>query len=117
MKLAHYILEGHTPKRVDFLTWGRWFEGADRAVALDRFRGGVVSTIFLGLDHRWSGDGPPLLFETMVFGGPLDQAQQRYAFWNEAMRGHNALLAQSRKAAETVDRIAAQVGAKAPEHE
>lgn len=25
-----------------------------------------VSTVFLGLDHQW-GDGPPLLYETMVF--------------------------------------------------
>jgi hypothetical protein len=31
-----------------------------------------ISTVFLGLDHRHFGDGPPLLFETMVFGGSRD---------------------------------------------
>lgn len=26
-----------------------------------------VSTVWLGLDHNYSGTGPPLIFETMVF--------------------------------------------------
>jgi hypothetical protein len=26
-----------------------------------------VSTVFLGLDHNWLSEEPPLLFETMVF--------------------------------------------------
>lgn len=37
-----------------------------------------VSTVFLGMDHRHFGEGPPILFETMVFGGPLDMQQVRY---------------------------------------
>jgi len=28
-----------------------------------------VSTVFLGLDHNFSSKGPPVVFETMVFGG------------------------------------------------
>lgn len=46
-----------------------------------------VSTVFMSLDHEW-GDGPPILFETMVFGGPLDQAQERYSTKQEAIEGH-----------------------------
>lgn len=46
-----------------------------------------VSTVFLMLDHQY-GDGPPLLFETMVFGGKLDQEQVRYSTWDEACVGH-----------------------------
>lgn len=47
-----------------------------------------VSTVWLGLDHSWSG-GPPLIFETMIFGGPLDQDyQQRYSTVEEARAGH-----------------------------
>src|ERR1035437_632572 len=30
-----------------------------------------ISTIFLHIDHRF-GDGSPLLFETMIFGGEHD---------------------------------------------
>lgn len=46
-----------------------------------------VSTVFLGLDHSF-GSGPPLLFETLVFGGPFDQEMERYATWVEAEYGH-----------------------------
>ncbi len=48
----------------------------------------VVSTVWLmGIDHQ-HGDGPPLLFETMVFGGDYDNELWRYATEEEAMRGH-----------------------------
>jgi hypothetical protein len=47
-----------------------------------------VSTIFLGLDRRFEGEGPPILFETMVFGGKHDQYQERCATWDEAEAMH-----------------------------
>jgi hypothetical protein len=47
-----------------------------------------VSTVFLGIDHSFNRDGPPLLFETMVFGGHLDQQMDRYATLEEAEAGH-----------------------------
>lgn len=50
----------------------------------------LVSTVFLGLDHRY-GDGPPLLFESMIFGGPLSGEQRRYSTKAEALAGHEAL--------------------------
>jgi hypothetical protein len=28
----------------------------------------------------------------MVFGGPLDHEQDRYSTWDEAIRGHEAML-------------------------
>jgi hypothetical protein len=46
-----------------------------------------VSTVFLGLNHQY-GDGPPLIFETMVFGGKYDQEQERYATEAQALEGH-----------------------------
>lgn len=46
-----------------------------------------VSTIFLCIDHGW-GEGPPIIFETMVFGGPLDQEQWRYSTEAQALAGH-----------------------------
>lgn len=47
--------------------------------------GGVrISTVFLGIDHQY-GDGPPLLFETMVFGlKDGSEPQDRYSTWEEA---------------------------------
>lgn len=47
-----------------------------------------VSTVFIGLDHRMGGDGPPALFETMIFGGRLDEFQNRCCTWDEAERMH-----------------------------
>ena len=83
----HYILDGHKPVLVDLMTWAHWFEKADRHVA-QKIQGDVrVSTVFLGLDHQW-GEGPPILFETMIFGGKHDQYQKRYSTWNEAEQGH-----------------------------
>lgn len=51
-----------------------------------------VSTVWLhGIDHGY-GDGPPILFETMVFGGDFDQELRRYSTEEEAMRGHLAAV-------------------------
>lgn len=102
---GHYILEGHTAvAEHDPLTWARWFESADRHVALTEHELFRVSTVFLGLDHQF-GRGPPILFETMVFlktGDPsspnilerfdesIDQA--RYANWEDAELGHKATV-------------------------
>jgi hypothetical protein len=53
----------------------------------------AVSTIFLGLNHRYFGDGPPLLFETMVFGGELDKELERYETKAQALVGHDEMVA------------------------
>ena len=84
----HYVLDGIEPVEVDALTWAKWFEKNDRKIALARLANRVtVSTVFLGLDHQY-GDGPPLLFETMIFGGAEDQWCDRYTTWEQAISGH-----------------------------
>lgn len=54
--------------------------------------GAWVSTVFLGINHRW-GSGPPLLFETMVFWetGRGPELQVRWSTWLEAEEGHQAI--------------------------
>lgn len=47
--------------------WGRWFQTADRKIARTDIGETFVSTVFLGLDHNFTGDGPAILWETMVF--------------------------------------------------
>ena len=74
------------------MTWAHWFETAERHVALTKISEKVtVSTVFLGLDHAW-GQGPPMLFETMIFGGPYDQEQDRYSTWEKAQEGHERMV-------------------------
>lgn len=46
-----------------------------------------VSTVFLGTDHGY-GRGAPILFETMIFGGPLDEEQDRFCTVHEARVAH-----------------------------
>ncbi len=50
-----------------------------------------VSTVWLGIDHQW-GDGPPLIFETLVFGGKHDQHMERYSTEDEAKEGHKRVV-------------------------
>jgi hypothetical protein len=94
-----YILDGHNAVPIDdLLEWGRWLQTAKRTVAKDELPSGTrVSTVFLGLDYN-HGFGSPRIFETMIFGGPLDQEQDRYATWEEAETGHAAMLARAKEA-------------------
>ena len=88
----HYILRGKEVVKVDLMEWATTLETMDRQVARDTLPGDVqVSTVFLGLDHSF-GNGPPLLFETMVFGGDHDQEQERYTTWEEAEDGHKRIM-------------------------
>ncbi len=91
--VGKYILDGHTPvPEPDTLKWARWFEdnGATRHVADTQIAGIRISTVFLALDHSFS-DGPPELFETMIFGGKLSEQQRRYTTWGQAAAGHRAM--------------------------
>jgi hypothetical protein len=99
MTLGKYILVGHEPVLIDdLLEWARWFESDTQArrVSFTQISPQVhVSTIFLGLDHNFGMYGPPLLFETMVFGGALHEACERYATWQEAEVGHAFMVQQA----------------------
>lgn len=62
----------------------------------------TVSTVFLGLDHSF-GEGPPVLFETMVFGGKHNEEQWRYCTWDQAEVGHRQVVALVTKIAAMAD--------------
>ena len=85
-----YILDGKKPvKEPDLLRWSKWFEVIkNRVVAQDKIQDIHVSTVFLGLDHNWLKSDDPILFETMIFGGPHNNYQERYRTWKEAEVGH-----------------------------
>lgn len=97
--------DGNPVAEPNTITWGRWFETADRIVAQDTVYivaqdtvlGVKVSTVFLGLNHNY-GPGPPLLWETMTFAvdssrPELDGLQERYETKEAALAGHKAMLA------------------------
>jgi hypothetical protein len=86
----HFILQGHDVVAVDLMTWAHWIETAHekRIVAKTWVNQVEVSTVFLGLNHRYGDEGPLQLFETMIFGGDHNEYQWRYATWDEAEAGH-----------------------------
>ena len=104
----YYILLDRTPIAVDLKTWAKWFENFDnRRIARTEINERCsVSTVFIGLDHNWYGHGDPVLFESMVFGGPLDNAMRRYRSYAEAERGHEELVIEAWKAVAEVEVIA-----------
>lgn len=59
----------------------------------------TVSTVYLVLDHSF-GDGPPVLWESMVFGGPIDEDQRRYTSRADAVTGHAELVSLTRSACD-----------------
>ncbi len=74
----NYILDdkGKPIPEPDLLTRAHWFEKAERQVCKDIVGDSTISTVFLGIDHSFQ-PGTPILWETMVFGGALDQEQDR----------------------------------------
>lgn len=64
-----------------------------RRVAQDYIGDVHISTVFLPIDHGW-GEGPPILFETMVFGYEGDaEYQWRYISEEDALFGHALIVA------------------------
>ena len=59
-----------------------------------------VSTVWLGINHRFIGQGPPVIFETMVFGGELDGYCERYTTLEAAEAGHERWVAEVRESAQ-----------------
>lgn len=100
--IQHYILTsaGEPVPCDNILVWGIWMASADadgeRRIGRDTLPGDVtVSTIFLGIDRKRE-TGLPILFETLVMGGPHDGRQRRYCTRAEALAGHQAIVAELR---------------------
>jgi len=78
----------------DLIKWGRWLEKANRIVECTHITSQIdVSTVFLGLDYRFSDVGQPIVFETLVFGGDFDGEMNRYTSLDAAKQGHAIMVA------------------------
>jgi hypothetical protein len=96
MRDMYYKLIGREVVPATREDWCTAREG-DRHVAIDDVGPYWISTVFLGLDHRFGDEGPPLVFETMVFKGSwsgIDMA--RYSTYEEAEAGHAEMVAKYR---------------------
>lgn len=84
----YYILgNNNCVLEVPMEQWAKMFEKQNRIVKVTKTNDVKISTVFLGLDHQF-GNGPPLVFETMIFGGKYDQYQWRCSTWDAALRNH-----------------------------
>ena len=101
MKSNYYDKEG---KSMDLTEWARSSENKKyKHVADDYLEKCRVSTVWLGLNHNFY-DGPPLIFETMVFRasngkvtdwGELDM--DRYSTLKQAKNGHKKMVKRWKK--------------------
>jgi hypothetical protein len=97
----HYVLNanGEPVPEPNILKWGIFFESANRIIKQETIGESLISTVSLGLDHAFSGP-TPILWETMVFGGHLDQEQDRSSGSREQAEAMHA---------RTVERVTAFV--------
>jgi hypothetical protein len=90
--MKYYYLKGKEIHETNnILKWGKEFEKIEnRRVAKATFTDTDVSTVFIGIDHRFLFEpaGAPLLFETMIFGSIADNYCDRYETWEQATKGH-----------------------------
>ena len=63
----------------------------NKIVAKTNIKDAYISTVFLGMDYSLHGN-PPLLFETMIFGGKHDDYTERYETWEQAVLGHEIAI-------------------------
>lgn len=92
--MKHYLLdENKVPYEVSIEEAYKVYEDLDmKIVKRDETSGGLISTVFLGLDHAFGDQEGPILFETMIFDGEFDGFQRRYKTYDEALQGHNEAL-------------------------
>jgi hypothetical protein len=86
----YYVLNDNNEPVVERDTnkFCKWIESNDnRRIAYTKVGSKAVSTVFLGIDHGFDG-GPPVLFETMVFGGKFNEYMERYCTYEGALEGH-----------------------------
>lgn len=80
-------------KEIDKNEWSDKFADRDyKQICVTTFPdGGLVSTIWLGLNHSWE-ESKILIFESMAFLANGDELQQRYSTLEEARKGHVTMV-------------------------
>ena len=86
----YFIMRGKKLIPVDYMEAAKYMGTAEHHVAYTSLLGNTVhvSTVFLCINRNLYGEGKPVLFETMVFGGGFDGYQERYTSYRKAVKGH-----------------------------
>lgn len=123
--LHYLLLPDHSVKAIvgpnAVLEWALEFENGPHSLGDTDIDGWRVSTIFMGVDGTVF-DGPPILFETMVFtsatrlvdfGGrqralktPVDR--RRYSTYDQAMQGHAECVTETRAIVAGMNKLKGQ---------
>lgn len=85
--------DGRTPTpATDTIAWADWMgDETKRRIGLDidPVKQVAVSTLFLGINPGvFNIFGKPMLFQTMIFGGPHEGDAKNYYSWEDAEEGH-----------------------------
>jgi hypothetical protein len=93
-RIIYYDRQGQPMDRMD---WVVKFEDRDyKTVEQTEIGEAFVSTVWMGIDHNF-GEGSPLIFETMIFGGDHDGCQWRWATEDDARIGHRLTVEKLRE--------------------
>lgn len=84
---------------------GHYGSNSYKRVGEDTVGDAWVSTVWLGIDHGFIRGGPPVIFETMVFGGEHDQDQWRYCTEEAAIAGHRRVVENLRAGRDPFDEM------------
>lgn len=105
MSDRYVINADNTVTKMDDLTeWAKRFETDQRRIARTAMPDGrIVSTVFLGLDHRYGDSHPPALFETMIFPSDKNFSEEwgeRCATYSQALQQHERGIKEAQRLAE-----------------
>ena len=104
-KPDRYVLDeaGNPRPEPSRMTWANWFKDSSNwIVKQERIGPSRISTVFLGLDNNFSAEGPPVLWETLVFGGPLADEGGRCAGSREQAEAMHQAMAEKVRAAQNL---------------
>lgn len=98
MNRSYWILVDKVPVPTDDLyAWADWLKNANRNLRRNAYqchgKRFWISTVFLPLDYNFTDEGPPILFETMVFEDHsyVGVMGERWSSYDEALAGHEML--------------------------
>lgn len=90
-----YLDDNNTPQQCTFEEYSKHYKEYEAKRMAKRLKTTIgeceVSTVFLSHNHSYT-DGPPVLWETLVFGGNLAGERDRYTSYDDALEGHKNMV-------------------------
>ena len=94
--LFYYLNDDNSTRECDVMEWCHQLEEMNKYskhhLGFDEVKGYLVSTIWIGSNMNYSGVGPPLIFETLIFNDKDSMYCEKYSTWDEAIDGHERAI-------------------------